>query len=229
PGTRKVFLADGNAMVLSHAKLLAITKKLNQQFPKLGRISAYALPSDMRSKTIEELESLRDQKLNFVYVGIESGDDELLRLINKSETAESTIQGLVHARRAGVRLSVMIILGLGGRKYSKQHAIRSAEVLNAIQPEYFSTLVLSYPFGEKHFQSRVDYEHQSLSTKELLQELHLLIDRTQLEGTIFRSDHASNYLSLKGVLGKDKHELLKTIEYALSNPQVLREEWMRGL
>ncbi len=228
---RKVFLADGNALVLSTGKLLRILNKLKDTFPKLNRVSAYAIAKDLENKPFEELKELYDAGLKLFYVGIESGDDELLELINKGETFDSTVQHLSKAKEAGIKSSVMIINGLGGKKYSKQHAINSAKVANALQPEYLSTLVLSFPFGVKQYEERFQGVFEEMNTIELLEEQRLFISETKLENVIFRSDHASNYLSLKGILSRDKEKMLRQLDNAINNPEGarLREEWERGL
>jgi len=228
---RKVFLADGNAMVLSFDKLSRLLDKLNATFPKLNRVSAYAIPRDIESKTNEELEILVSKGLKLLYVGIESGDDELLQVIDKGEDFESTSKALKKARKAGIKLSVMILNGLGGQNYSKQHALNSAKVVNEIQPEFLSTLVLSYPYGEAHFKQKFNGEFIPLNTIELIAEMKVFIETLELENTIFRSDHASNYLILKGNLNRDKEELLGRINGVLDDPAnaKLRPEWMRGL
>ena len=125
----------------------------------------------------------------------------------------------------------MILNGLGGKKYSRNHAIHSAKILNLIQPEYLSTLVLSFPFGENQYKNRFNGDFQRMNILELLEEMHVFLDNIDLENTIFRSDHASNYLILKGTLSRDKEELLSKINYVLQNPEKanLREEWQRGL
>ena len=228
---RKVFLADGNAMVLSFNKLSRLLDKLNATFPKLNRISAYALPRDIESKTNEELQILASKGLKLLYVGIESGDDELLERINKGEDFESTSLALQKARKVGIKLSVMILNGLGGQHYSQQHAINSAKLINEIQPEFLSTLVLSYPYGEDHFKKKFNGEFLPLNTIELIAEMKVFMETLELENTVFRSDHASNYLILKGNLNRDKEELLDRINGVLDNPAnaKLRPEWMRGL
>lgn len=228
---RKVFLADGNAMVLSYDKLMRILEKLNNAFPNLNRISAYALPKDIITKTDEELMALFDAGLKLLYTGIESGDDELLKLIDKGETCNSTVDALVKARKAGLKLSVMILNGLGGKQFSKQHAINSAKAINEIQPEYLSTLVLSFPYGIDHFRSRLTWNFAEMNKIELISEMGDFINELELEKTIFRSDHASNYLILKGILNRDKDKLLAGIKNVLDNPEQsgLRPEWMRGL
>lgn len=231
PDTRKVFLADGNATVLSTDKLLRILDKLQHTFPKLARISAYAIPKDLKNKPVEELTKLRKAGLKLIYAGIESGDDELLQLINKGETGESTIQAMKKAKQAGIKSSVMIINGLGGSKYSEQHAANSAAVINAIQPEFLSTLVLSFPHGTDHYQERFKGDFSELNILGLLVEQRNFIEKLDLKETVFRSDHASNYLVLKGILNRDKKTLLDKLNYAVKAPEMagLREEWMRGL
>jgi len=228
---RKVFLADGNAMVLSFEKLNRLLDKLNATFPKLNRVSAYALPRDIESKTDEELEILASKGLKLLYVGIESGDDELLQVIDKGENFDSTSKALKKARQSGIKLSVMILNGLGGQKYSEQHAINSAKVVNEIQPEFLSTLVLSYPYGEEHFKQKFGGEFIPLNTIELIAEMKVFIETLELDNTVFRSDHASNYLILKGNLNRDQEELLNRINGVLEDPAnaKLRPEWMRGL
>lgn len=231
PDTRKVFLADGNAMVLSTSKLLNILHKLEETFTKLARVSAYAIPKDLKNKSVYDLEKLRKAGLKLIYVGIETGDDELLKRIDKGETAESTIASMQKAKAAGIKSSVMIINGLGGKKYSKQHATNSAKVINAIQPEFLSTLVLSFPYGVEHFKKRFAGEFEELNILELLVEQKTFIQNLQLDETVFRSDHASNYLVLKGILNRNKKDLLFELEKAIESPEMagLREEWMRGL
>ncbi|MDZ7740699.1 MAG: radical SAM protein [Bacteroidota bacterium] len=177
------------------------------------------------------MKQLRENGLQLLYVGVESGDDEVLAAVNKGETFESQVGALQKAKEAGMRLSVMILNGLGGKKMSEQHAVQSAKLCNAVKPEFLSTLVLSYPHGKEHFNKRFKGGFEELSTTGLIREMKIFIKNLDLEKTVFRSDHASNYLVLKGNLNRDKEELLKRIEDALEDPdQVgLREEWMRGL
>ena len=229
--TRKIFLADGNAMVLSGGELLKILNYLNEKFPKLNRVSAYAIAKDLENKTVDELKLLKAADLKLVYIGIESGDDELLGLINKGETFRSTIKNLAKLKEAGIKTSVMILNGLGGKVYSEQHARNSARVVNETQPDFLSTLVLSFPYGTEHYEKKFKGDFKEMKPIELLQEMYLFISETNLESTIFRSDHASNYLSLKGILHRDKEKLLQQIEFAIAhaNKGFLREEWQRGL
>jgi len=215
-GVKKVFLADGNAFVLSAKKMLPILDEINGQFGKLQRISAYALPKDIQNKTEEELKEIRKRGLKLLYIGIESGYDELLQLSNKGETFNSTVDGIQKAHKAGIDTSIMIINGLGGKKYSTQHALQSAEIINQVQPKFLSTLTLSTPFGLEHFQQKFNGNYKEQSVRELIEELRTFIAHLTTENTIYRSDHVSNNLVLKGTLSKDKERLLQEIDRNLT-------------
>ena len=143
-GVKKIFLADGNAFVLSANKLIPLLNEINIQFGKVQRISSYALPKDISSKSDSELKKLRKLGLKLLYIGIETGDDELLKLINKGETFNSTIDGIQKAHNAGIETSIMIINGLGGKKYSKQHALRSAEIINKLNPKFLQSFLRTH-------------------------------------------------------------------------------------
>jgi len=216
-GVKKIFLADGNAFVLSAKKLVPILNEINSQFGKLQRISSYALPKDIVNKTDDELKELRRLGLKLLYIGIETGDDELLKLINKGETYNSTIDGIQKAHSAGIDTSIMIINGLGGRKYSDQHALKSAEIISKLNPKFLSTLTLSMPYGEDHFQKRFKGEFQQQTIVELYKELKLFIGNLDVENVIYRSNHVSNNLPLQGTLSKDKEQLMEAIQYAIEN------------
>lgn len=214
----KVFLADGDPLVLSTPRLLRILEKLRKNFPNLRRISTYASPGNINKKSIKELKALKNAGLSLLYVGIESGDDEVLEAIQKGETFESTVKGLNKAKAAGMDCSVMIINGVGGIKFSQQHAINSAKVLNATNPKFASTLVLTAYKGLAHYQNRYQGNFVELTTIELFKELRLFMENLNLDETIFRSDHASNSLVLKGILGRDKQKFLSQIDEAIINP-----------
>ena len=231
PDTRKIFLADGNPMVLSSAKLMRILRAIQESFPKAKRISTYALPGDLRAKTFEELIELKDAGLKTIYVGIESGDDQVLKMNNKSETFSSTVEGLLKAKEAGMKLSLMILNGLGGLRYSRQHAENTARIVNIIQPDMLSSLVLSFPKGLQYYMQRFQGDYVPMQITDLLIEMLIFISNTNLESTIFRNNHPSNYLILNGVLGRDKQVMLETLTHAIQNPHKaqLRPEWARGL
>lgn len=224
----KVFLADGDPLVLSNKRLIPILNKITDTFPNLKRISTYASPSNLKNKSIEELTELKEAGLTLFYVGIESGDSEVLEAILKGESYETTIEGINKSKSVGMDTSVMIINGVGGKVLTKQHAINSAKVLNATQPKYVSTLVLTVHKGLEHYKNRYIGEFVELNTKELFEEMHLFMTNLELNETIFRSDHASNRLVLKGVLGKDKQRMLAQIEQALNHTEVFENKRMLG-
>lgn len=218
-------------MVLSTRRLLAILARINRHFPDVNRISVYCLPRNVTNKSIDELKELKDAGLGLAYVGAESGDDQLLQLIQKGETFGSTVDGLQKLQQAGIKTSVMILNGLGGDLYTQQHAVNSARLANESQPNYLATLVLSFPLGKDRFLQHFADDFHLLDQPGLFKEMQQFIEHTELKSTIFRSDHASNYLVLKGVLGRDKQRLLDRLRLAISTPDelALRQEWQRGL
>lgn len=225
---QRIFLADGDAMVLSSRKLLLILNAIKEKMPWIQRVSAYCLPRNVQKKSTEELTTLQQAGLKMVYVGAESGDDEVLANIKKGETFLSTQDALNKLKQAHITRSVMILNGLGGKILSQQHAQHSAQLMNAVQPEFLSVLVTSFPQGFKRIEQDFP-QFQMLEKEELLNEMAEFIAALNLEKTIFRSDHASNYLVLKGVLNQDKEKLLHSIQLAQKNTSLLRQEWMRGI
>lgn len=227
---QRVFLADGDALALSTRRLLTILTAIQEHLPTVNRITSYCLPSNLKNKSVSELQELADAGLRMVYVGAESGDDEVLAKVNKGETYASTANALTKLGEAGIKRSVMILNGLGGRSLSAQHADQSAALMNETQPEYLSTLVVSFPLGDARFKQRFA-EFEPLDQQELFVELQRFISQLELTDTVFRSDHASNYLPLKGTLGADKQRFLAQLQQAIERPDsvALRQEWQRGL
>ena len=227
---QRIFLADGDALVLPTRRLLNILSAIREHMPDVQRVSSYCLPRNLRKKSVEELKELADAGLRMAYVGAESGDDQVLELINKGETYESTLSALDKLGQAGITRSVMILNGLGGQRYSEQHALNSARLMNDAQPEYLSTLVVSFPLGDERVRSRFP-DFTPLTQQELFLEVERLLQALELRDTVFRSDHASNYLVLKGNLGADKARMLAQVRMAIEQPQQvrLRQEWQRGL
>lgn len=227
----RVFLADGDAMTLSVRRLHEIMDLLNHWLPHKPRVSAYCLPRNIKNKSVEDLAALREKGLSLMYVGCETGDNELLEIIEKGENFDSSLAALTKMKAAGIKSSVMVLNGLGGPELSERHAIESARLMNAAQPEYLSTLVVDFPKGQERFAKNFNGRWRQLNKHELFHEMEVFLSNLELDNTIFRSDHASNYLVLKGVLGKDKTRLLQTVHTALNQPDriPLREEWQRGL
>ena len=228
---RRIFLADGDAMSLSFRRLQAIMALIRHYLPDTQRVSSYCLPRNLLNKTCAQLVQLNEMGLSLLYVGCETGDDLLLQKINKGETFASSLSALQSIKSAGMKSSVMILNGLGGSRYSEQHAINSALLMNQAQPDYLATLVVSFYQGEERFQQAFGGDFVALQPLQLFTEMQLLMQTLALQKTIFRSDHASNYLVLKGVLGRDREKLLTQIELAIQqHPSVqLREEWQRSL
>jgi radical SAM superfamily enzyme YgiQ (UPF0313 family) len=227
---KRIFLADGDATVLPTRRLLAILEAIRMHLPGVRRISSYCLPRNLKKKSQEEVKALAEAGLSMVYVGAESGDDEVLKLVSKGETFDSTRDALDKLGNAGITRSVMILNGLGGQALSAQHADNSARLMNATQPEYVSTLVVSFPMGEARFREGFA-GWQPLDQHQLFIELERFIGGLELKRTVFRSDHASNWLALKGTLGADKARLLAELRQAIEQPDTapLRPAWARGL
>ncbi|MFI4940215.1 MAG: radical SAM protein [Burkholderiales bacterium] len=227
---QRVFLADGDAMVLATRRLLEILSAIRTYMPAVRRVSSYCLPRDLRKKSVAELKELADAGLSMAYVGAESGDDLVLEKVNKGETFASTCEALEKLHEAGIKRSVMILNGLGGESLSRQHAENSARLANAAQPEYLATLVVSFPQGEQRFRANFP-EWEPLDQHGLFTEMEHFISALELKRTVFRSDHASNLLVLKGNLGAEKPRLLNELRAAISHPETarLRPAWARGL
>ena len=227
---QRVFLGDGDAMVLSTRRLMALLAAIKDHLPKVRRISSYCLPRNLRMKSVEELRELREAGLSLVYVGAESGDDQVLQKVNKGESFDTTRDALDKLGVAGITRSVMLLNGLGGRLLSRQHAENSARLVNLTQPEFLATLVVSFPQGEDRFRQTYP-EWEPLNQQELFREMEQFLSALELKRTVFRSDHASNWLVLKGVLGAEKERLLQEVRSAIGHPESsgLRAEWARCL
>lgn len=227
---RRVFLADGDALVLPTRRLLAILDAICTHLPAVRRVASYCLPRNLRRKSVDELRELAAAGLSIAYVGAESGDEEVLERVHKGETYASTVAALDKLGQAGIRRSVMILNGLGGPALSLRHADNSARLANATQPEYLATLVVSFPLGETRFRDAFP-GWRPLTLHELFVEMERFLDRLELERTVFRSDHASNWLVLKGTLGAEKQRLLQQVRQAVADPEAapLRPAWARGL
>ena len=227
---RRVFLADGDALVLPTRRLLAILEAIRQHLPAVHRVSSYCLARNLKKKSVAELIQLREAGLAMAYLGAESGDDEVLARVSKGETFDTTRDALDKLGAAGITRSVMILNGLGGQQLSAQHADHSARLANATQPEYLSTLVVSFPHGEARFRAGFP-EWEPLDQHGLFVEMERFLSQLELTRTVFRSDHASNWLVLKGTLGADKARLLEQVRQAIATPEAapLRPGWARGL
>jgi radical SAM superfamily enzyme YgiQ (UPF0313 family) len=229
PETRRVFLMDGDALVLSNTKLIPILEKLKQAFPRLSRVSTYANGSNVTRKNDAELAELYAHKLSLFYMGLESGSQLVLNRCKKTSSAEEMIQAVRRAERSGIRSSVIVLLGLGGKKYSTEHVKGTIEALNRMQPRYLSFLSLMVIPGTSLADEISRGDLEELGQQELLREAYEMIQGLTLEHTVFRSNHASNYLALEGTFPKDRSALLRSLKAALDGKVRLRPDLARGL
>lgn len=230
PGTRRIFLADGDAFVLSTSKLERILEALREAFPALQRVTAYATPQNLLAKEVGEMKRLRELGLTILYYGMESGDPDLLHSIGKGATPGEMAEGCRRAGEAGLKLSVTVILGLGGKSGSMRHARFTAELLNRIQPRYLSTLTLMLGSHSDEYSSSMGDSFEFNDPIDDVRELGEIVKRLETDRCIFRSNHASNYLALGGTLLRDRERLLGEIERAIEDPGGrFRPEWLRGL
>lgn len=235
PPVRKVFLADGDALVAKSIFLLQVLAELRAAFPELRRVSCYASPQALQVRTVDEMARLRDAGLSLYYLGVESGDDAVLTRLEKGVDAAEMVRVAAKATEAGVQLSTMILLGAGGRARSLEHARASAAVLNAIQPRFASTLVMTpvagTPLWDEAQRGASRGESDELDPLQLTRELRELVAGLELTRTIFRSNHASNFLPLAGTLPKDKARILEELDQVLARPERARfvPDWRRGL
>lgn len=227
--TSRIFLADGDAMVIDTDYMIRILGFLYEKFPSLERVTAYANPSNLLEKSAEDLQRIRKAGLQMLYFGIETGDDDLLVRIRKGATAHELITSAKKAIDAGFMLSATIILGLAGKKGSEHHAIETARVCSAINPQYLSALTIMLEDHNRYFSRCLGKDWEMMNKVEILNELRTMVEHFHLDNCIFRSNHASNYLPIKATLNQDKGKLLQEIDTALKNPAQLRAEAMRAL
>jgi radical SAM superfamily enzyme YgiQ (UPF0313 family) len=224
----RVFLADGDAMCLSTRRLTDLLDPVNEAFPHLQRISAYANARDVLSKTDDELAELRSRKLRLLYVGLESGDEATLEHIEKGATVEQIVQAVQKAKAAGMAVSVMVLIGLAGAARSLVHARASAAAINRMEPTY--TALLTYtpvpdtPFHDELVSGALKLPSPAGSLQEIRTFLQILDCRTY-----FTCNHASNYLPLTGRLPSAKAALLDLLDRALQGEIALKPEFLRGL
>jgi len=214
PDTTKIFLADGDALTLGTDSLLKILQYLNNSFPNLRRISLYASAQNLLSKSVKELELLQENNLKLIYFGIETGDDTLLKKITKGVSKQEIIDSLNLASQANIKISSTIILGIGGKTYTKEHIQNTADIINKTQVTYLSTLQLGLEedVEEEFYKNFEDFI--PLNDLEVLEEQYNFIkELNPANKVIFRSNHASNALHLKGTLPKDKKRLLEELEF----------------
>jgi len=230
PDTTKIFLADGDALNLDTKYMIQIVKYVYEKFPNLERVSCYAMPMNLLKKTPEELDAMKKAGLNMLYLGIETGSDILLKKITKGATAKTIIKSCKKAKDAGFTLSCMVILGIGGSKYSSENARETAKVISQVKPDYVGALTLYLENGIKdEFLTKFDEEFIRISDSEAINELEELITEINVDGNVvFRANHGSNAYNIAGTFPEDKQAMLDKITWMKEHPEVVRPEGLRG-
>ncbi|WP_409227290.1 radical SAM protein [Gudongella sp. SC589] len=225
---RRIFIADGDALMISTDNLLHIIRELRNTFPECERIGIYASPGSIHLKSKEELQDLREAGLGIAYLGLESGSDRILQIVKKGDRKEGIVSAGRKVKEAGLELSVTVISGLGGREHWQEHARETAHAVNLIKPDYLGLLTLMIEPGTELWDQVQAGEFSLLTPYEIAQETLLMLKNLDSPGCVFRSNHASNYVALKGTLNRDRDEMISTLQNALVDGD-FKEEWMRKL
>jgi radical SAM superfamily enzyme YgiQ (UPF0313 family) len=225
----KVFVADGDALVMGLAHWEAILRACRRQFPRLRRVSCYAMAPNLLAKRPDELRALRELGLELLYIGPESGDDETLRQIAKGASFDDHARAARLARDAGLALSAIFLLGAAGRERSQEHASASARLATAMDPAFLSALTLTVVPGTPIAKQAGRGKFELPDVRGLLAELRTLVDQARPTDAVFRTNHASNYLPLGGRLPRDRERIVEVIDAALAGAIPLRDERARGL
>lgn len=223
----RIFLADGDALIRKVSDLVTILDTIRELFPECERVSSYASPTSLQIRTDEELQLLRDKGLTLLYMGLESGCDDVLKLMRKGHTSAEIVECGQKVKRNGIGLSVTAITGLGGPELMEAHAVDTAKALNAMNPEYIGILTLVVEDGTPLQDWVQEGKFHLLTPAQVLQETKLMVESFDSPGSVFRMNHASNYLSLKGTLNEDKEAMLAQIRRAERHMETLRPEGWR--
>jgi len=229
PQTEKIFLADGDALNLSTSRLIQILDYLKVNFPNLKRISCYAMPKNLLQKSYDELKLLNSRGLNMFYVGIETGHDIVLKKITKGATAKSIVDACRRAKKSGFILSCMVILGIGGKKYSIEHITQTAKVVSEVSPDFLAALTLILEDGVyDEFMEKFAEKFEPLDDTSVLEELEILVSKINPSTPmVFRANHASNIYSIGGNLPEDKDKILSLIKSLRGHPELLKPKVLR--
>ncbi|MFP4391226.1 MAG: radical SAM protein [Desulfohalobiaceae bacterium] len=226
---KRLFLMDGDCLILPQAKLLRLLDLINKHLPWLERIGTYANAKAIRKKSLEELQELKARGLSIVYLGLESGSERVLQQVKKGSSAQEMIQMGRRVKEAGITLSVTVLLGLAGRQGSAEHATATGEVLSKMDPDYVGALTVMLIPGTELYNDYLAGRFELPGQMEILQELRLMLQSTRLSQGLFISNHASNYLPIKVKFPEGKEQGLQMIDQALQGKVGLKPEWMRAL
>ncbi|MFP4587919.1 MAG: radical SAM protein [Desulfohalobiaceae bacterium] len=226
---KRLFLMDGDCLILPQAKLLRLLDLINAHLPWLQRIGTYANAKSIRKKSLQELQELRARGLSIVYLGLESGSDQVLKQVKKGSSSQEMVQMGQRVKEAGITLSVTVLLGLAGRQGWAEHARATGEVLSKMDPDYVGALTVMLIPGTELYQDYQAGRFELPGQMEILQELRLMLQSTWLSQGLFISNHASNYLPIKVKFPEGKEQGLQMIDQALQGEVGLKPEWMRAL
>lgn len=228
---RRVFLEDGDALIAPQRRLVEVLKYLNKKFPHLDRIGTYATPQAALIKSIDELKELNRLGLKIAYMGVETGDEELIKKINKGASYDQIVEAGRKIKQAGITLSVTVILGLGGIEGSQNHALKTAQILSDIDPDFAGALTILLVPGTPLHRDWEKGKFKLISPFQSLEELRLIIQNSSFTNCFFTANHASNYLPIKARLPQQKAEVLKLIDDVLATKDMsrLRPEFTRAL
>ena len=228
---RRVFLENGDALICPQRRLVEVLKYLNEKFPHLDKIGTYATPQSALIKSADELKELNQFGLKIAYLGVETGDEELLKAINKGGSYNEIVEAGRKIKQAGITLSVTVILGLGGVKGSRKHALGTARILTDIDPDFAGALTIMLVPGTPLHKEWEDGKFTIISPFQSLDELKLIIENSNFTNCFFTANHASNYLPIKARLPQQKAEILKLIDEVLTSKDMsrLRPEFIRAL
>ena len=225
----RLFLMDGDALIIPKRKLVPLFDTINEHLPWLERIGTYANAKSLRKKTVDELKELKEKKLGIIYLGVESGDDDVFAQIKKGATSAEYIELAKKVKEAGIKLSVTVLLGIAGQERSLEHARATGELLSKMDPDYVGALTLMLIPGTPLYEKYEKREFELPNKYGILLELREMLRFTELSNGLFTSNHASNYLPLKIHFPEEKTKALKLIDKALKGEIDLKPEWMRAL
>lgn len=226
----RIFLADGDALVLTNEKLMVILNHINKTFPECERVSIYGTPQDVLRKSHEELVELRENGIEIIYIGAESGSDKVLKDICKGSTRAELIEAVRKIEAAGIKASVTFISGMGGKADWEEHAIETGKMISEMEPSYVGLLTLMVERDVPLYEKIQSGEFQLLSAEEVVAETLLMLKHTNVsKKCVFRSNHASNYVSLKGDLPYDREDMMEMLRRAMKDHNMFKDERFRML
>ena len=226
---RRIFLCDGDALIIPQKRLLNILNKIEKIMPWITRVGVYANCKSLKLKSLEELITLKNHGLGIIYMGLETGDDVTLKKIQKGVLSESMILMGKKVKAAGIKLSITVLLGIAGKKRSEIHALKTGGILSEIDPEYIGALSLMLLPNTPLYRDYVSGKFQLLSSFEMLTELRNMIAATHLSKGLFHANHASNYLPVKARLPGDKEKTLEVLDRAINKEIAIKPEYLRAL